>query len=94
MSGLQTTNSNFSLTLTNVTFDKVRGVVGVTLSNSSRGIDFITISYMISVTPNVRFIIDSFNYPGTVSVADYGMIASSGFSAGGISGARYYGINI
>ncbi len=94
LSGLQTDVSNFSLFLTNVTFDKVRGIVGVTLSNSTRGINLVTISYVIFVSPHSRFVYDSFNYPGTIPVADYGLIGSSGFTAGGISGARYYGINI
>lgn len=94
LSGLQTSLSNFSFFLTNVTFDKVRGVIGVSLSNSTRAIDMITISYIIFSSPHPRFTFDSFNYPGTIPVADYGMIGSSGFAAGGLSGARYYGINI
>lgn len=94
VSGLQTGLSNFSFNLINVTFDKVRGVVGVTLANSTKSIDMITISYLILISPHSRFIFDSFNYPGTVPVADYGIIGSSGFSTGGVSAARYYGINI
>ncbi len=94
LSGLQTGLSNFSFFLTNVTFDKVRGVVGVSISNATRPIDMITISYIIFLSPHPRFTFDSFNYPGTIPVADYNMIGSSGFSTGGLSGARYYGINI
>jgi hypothetical protein len=94
LSGLQTGLSNFSFFLTNVTFDKVRGIIGVTLANSTRAIDMITISYIVFFSPHPRFNFDSFNYPGTIPVADYGMIGSSGFNAGGLSGARYYGINI
>lgn len=94
LSGLQTSLSNFSFFLTNVTFDKVRGVIGVTLTNATRAIDMITISYVIFQSPHPRFTFDSFNYPGTIPVADYGMVGSSGFAPGGLSGARYYGINI
>lgn len=38
LSGLQTGLKDFSLSLTNVTFDKLRGIVGVTLSNASKNI--------------------------------------------------------
>lgn len=94
LSGLQTGLKDFGLTLTNVTFDKVRGIIGVTLSNASKSIDLVTISYLIFVSPHARFVYDSFTYPGTIPVADYGFIGSSGFLSGGISGAKYYGINI
>lgn len=93
LSGIQTGFGNFSLSLTNVTFDKVRGVIGVTLANCSRSLEMVTISYVIFVSPHARFIFDSFAYPGSVPAADYGIIGSSGF-VGGASNGRYYGINI
>lgn len=93
LSGIQTSINGFGLSLTNVTFDKVRGVLGVTLSNATRNIEQVTITYVIFISPHPRFTFDSFTYPGTVPSSDYGILGSSGFNVG-IAGARYYGINI
>lgn len=94
LSGLQTGLPNFGVLFSNITFDKVRGVISLTLSNATRGIDLVSVSYLIFVSPHTRFNYDSFAYPGALPVADYGIIGSSGFISNGISGARYYGINI
>lgn len=66
----------------------------MTLTNASKGIDLVSVSYLIFVSPHPRFSYDSFFYPGALPVADYGIIGSSGFANNGIIGAKYYGINI
>lgn len=69
-------------------------MISLTLTNATRGIDLVSVSYLIFVSPHPRFSYDSFAYPGALPVADYGIIGSSGFTNNGIIGARYYGINI
>lgn len=93
LSGIQTGISGYNIGLTNITFDKIRGVIGVTLANASKGIEQVTITYIIFISPHISFYLDSFSYPGPIPNSDYGIIGSSGFSLG-LSGARYYGINI
>jgi hypothetical protein len=66
----------------------------LTLTNATKGIDLVSVSYLIFVSPHSRFSYDSFAYPGALPAADYGIIGNSGFSNNGITGARYYGINI
>jgi len=91
LSGIQTNLRNFSLSLTNITFDKVRGVIGLILSNATRSIEQVTITYFVLANPHPRFVFDSFTYPGSIPSADYGIIGNSGFNLG-FSGPRYYGL--
>jgi hypothetical protein len=64
------------------------------MTNASRLIEQITISYIVISNSHPRLMMDSFVYPGSpLSPADYSLVGCSGFNRG-VIGIRYYGITI
>jgi hypothetical protein len=84
VSGISTGLSKFNLTLTDITFDKVKGTIGATLFNVSKKIEQITLSYTIffNPIPNINELFT--NNPGYRQPfpADYVFRGSIGFIQG------------
>ena len=69
-----------NITLFNVTLNKERGIIGLSLVNATRGINQVTITYIVFASPHPKFAIASFNFPGTIPTTDYNFIGLSEFS--------------